>query len=232
MRRLMTIVATLGCALTLAACVGGNDQKADRSDATQTAGSEAPTAPQRTASPAQPPAPAAIPVAQCTAAGLAADHRTLTQARSLQVGAEVTINGTKQRLAAGQSYWSLCSGPSLEERLAIVTAARDRALANLITRTEERNAARAQVRELRPLVYVDPAAGNTADNTWKHRAQQNAGIDWLKWAFLAIAIVSVAGWVFTARRRRAPHQIGASGHREPRHAGIDPDDGGTPAFQP
>lgn len=218
MRRLMTILATLGCALTLSACWGGNDQKAEQPAAT--AEEQAASAPLRTATPRQQPAPVAVATATCMTNGLAADKRTLAQARTLQVGAEVTINGVKKLLAAGQSYWSLCAGPTTEERLALVTKERDEARAALVIATEELNAAKTELRDSRSIA------------TKAEPAKKENGISWRQWPYLLCGIVIgiAIGWFFTSRRRRGPHQIGASGPREPRQPGIQPDDAGSPAF--
>lgn len=219
MRRLMTILATFGCALTLAACFGQNEQKAEEPAAT--AEEQAASAPQQTATPQQQPAPLAVPAAKCMADGLAADKRTLTQARTLQVGAEVTINGVKKRLAAGQSYWSLCAGPTTEERLAVVTKERDEARAALVIATEELNAAKTELNDLRSIA------------TKAEPAKKEDGISWRQWPYLLCGIVIgiVIGRVLMSRRRRrSAEQIGTSGHREPRQPGVQPDDAGSPAF--
>lgn len=205
MRRLMTIVATLGCAFALAACVGQNDQKTDEATAT----SEQPARPpQRTTEQPRPAAtttaaPTPVQIAQCVQAGLAADNRTETQARTLQVGAWVTINGTRQRVATGQSYWSLCSGPTLQQRLTTAEA-------RIVTLTRERDVARAETaaisgrldRVYAQWVYVDPEAGNGVENTWKHRAEQDSGFGWLSWLITALMVGFLVATVVLVRANR------------------------------
>lgn len=222
MRKLMTIMAAFGCALALAACGDRNDQKTDQIAAASR--QQAPAASRRTAEQPSPATTTAAPtptqVATCMTAGLTADNRTQAQARRLPVGTEVTINGAKQRLAAGQSYWSLCSGPSVHERLAAAErqlAEANRALrtlqGQLDTVTVERNT-------LVPLAYIDPAADRNQDNTWKQVAEQAAGIDWLKWIFLVWAMGMTVIWFVTRRRHQGSKE--RTGFNTSGLEGVDP----------
>ncbi len=241
MRKLMTIVAALGCALALAACGSQNDdQKTDQPAATGTAGQQAPSAPRRTAEATRPAAataaaPTPVQIAQCKRDGLAADNRTEAQARDLQVGAEVTINGTRQRLAAGQSYWSLCSGPSTEARLASVTAERDQW--------------RAYAVRLEPLAMVNPQQGLDArGNTWVGQYRRVDGLNTTMTADLAkaqkdarvygvllfLAIVVIIGmaflWFMTSRRRqKGPVNLTGRHSSAPLDTYDDPDTTTQPA---
>lgn len=235
MRKLATIMTALGCAFALAACVGQNDQKTDQPAAAETAEQQAP-APQRTVQAARPTtttptAPTPAQIAQCVRDGLAADNRTEAQARDLRVDAEVTINGTKQRLAAGQSYWSLCSGPSIEARLTSVTT--------------ERNQWRAYAERLELLAMVDPRQGLARENLWTShwtradaqntalneqlaKAQRDARVYGFLFFIAIIAIIIMgAVWYFTSHpvtpRKRAndltgvdprPATTAGTGHTE------------------
>lgn len=197
MRKLMTIMAAFGCALALASCAGkDSDQKENAERPTAAAARPAATPPRQT------PATATrtpVQIAACVTAGLTADHRKLAQARRLPVGAEVTINGAKERLAPGQSYWSRCTGPSLEERLAkaeadLAAARRELATAKRAEREAIRNG-----NNLLPWVYVDPSAGNDEANTWKYQAQKGDGFGWLSWLIALMLAGALAGLFFFGR---------------------------------
>lgn len=201
----------LGATALVAACTQQPEQKSDQSQPAATSEQPA-TSPQRTAEQSRPAAtptaaPTPVQIAQCVRDGLTADSRTQAQARTLQVNAEVTINGAKQRLAAGQSYWSLCSGPSVEARLASITT--------------ERNQWRAYAERLEPLAMVNPQQGlNARGNTWFDeysrvnnlnnamtadlaKAQRDARVNGVL-LFLAIAALFIMGaiWFFTSRSKR------------------------------
>lgn len=193
------VAIALGATALVAACTQQPDQKSDQTQPAATS-----EQPRPAATPTAAPTP--VQIAQCVRDGLTADSRTAAQARTLQVNAEVTINGAKQRLAAGQSYWSLCSGPTLEQRLAAAEAqlatanqALTRARADLETVTQDRE-------NLLPRAYVDPNAERSEDNTWKQvatDAQKDARVFGFM-LFIAILALGIMGaiWFFTSHPKR------------------------------
>ncbi len=86
----------------------------------------------------------------CVIAGATADGLTVAEAGNVAVGHEGTIDGRKVTFQSGDTYYSLCGGPSAEERLAIVSNERA---------------------DISEWIYQDPEAARVRSNTWAYRAQ-------------------------------------------------------------
>ena len=222
------VAIAIGATALVAAC---NQQADEKSDQTAAASEQPARPPQRAAEQPRPAATTSAPtpmrVMSCVTAGLTADNRTQAQARRLPVGAEVTINGAKQRLAAGQSYWSLCSGPSIHERLA--ASQRQLAEANEALRTlqEQLEAITAERDTLVPLAYIDPAADRNQDNTWK-QAAQGGGFGWLSWLVTVLMVAFLVATVLLVRaNRRLSSEYNDYRFKHPRTRSEEPEGDGV-----
>ncbi len=101
----------------------------------------------------------------CVVAGRTADNRTEAQARDLDVGTEVTIDGEKKALPQGGSYYSLCKGATAEERLAATSI-------NLTRTTAQFSQANTTLEQAQSWIYVDPTGPKVRENTWNYQAIQ------------------------------------------------------------
>jgi len=211
-------------ALTAMLVVGAcnSQDNADKAEAATPVAATAPAAPTATTSvPATPgpltpvdirrysaPVTIELPAAKtpteimnCVVAGLKADGRTLAQARSLPGTADVTINNVKQKLGDGNSYYTLCAGPSLQERLTASSA-------NLTRALDSFTAANAKIDEARPFVYVDVTGPLTRENTQVFRAEQAEATlenaqSW-DWVQNLLIIIFGAALIFVIIQARRP----------------------------
>jgi len=160
---------------------------------------------------AERPAPAASATTQtpadtatCTTESLRADGVTEAQARNEVAGTMVSIRGVPTALPDGGSRWSLCSGPTLEQRLATAEAELATVQGQLIAAQNENG-------QLKELAYVNGQDGQTwrdfvADLQTNNAELRPASV-WAKiWFGVAVVLGMVMIWALLTRnpRRKAP----------------------------
>lgn len=161
-------------AIALAACGGAHDQKKGGVPAREEAATERsvqsmskdPIEFNLVASPTLVPVPplrTATETMNCVVDGLEADHRTLTEARTLQATDDVTIDGKKQKLGAGHTYYSRCAVPGVAEQLTATTT-------NFNVTTNALASANGVIRDSQAWIYRDTASPKIRENTWRYAA--------------------------------------------------------------
>lgn len=130
----------------------------------------------------------------CRDAGFAASPFSGTtahkerQARSLDIGTEVLVDGITVPLAAGESLWSRCEGPSLTEQLATANAR----IASLERQNSRLTAASTSLKDTLAATKAELAAAQT-----ETRSQESFGQLWLILGLLAMAFLFFMIWWFS-----------------------------------